>query len=83
VPKGREPESIGRGLRRERNGPRSFATVDEPDRLKPCLVGAAGLALIGVGLWNGYSGIKREFLKDSTTTAHAKRSVSTARCRSS
>jgi hypothetical protein len=31
------------------------------------IVGAAGLALIGVGLWNGYRGIKKEFLKDWMT----------------
>jgi hypothetical protein len=31
------------------------------------MVGGAGLALIGVGLWNGYSGIEKEFLKDWMT----------------
>jgi hypothetical protein len=31
------------------------------------IVGAAGLALIGIGLWNGYRGIKKEFLKDWMT----------------
>jgi hypothetical protein len=31
------------------------------------IVGAAGLALVGVGLWNGYRGIKKEFLKDWMT----------------
>jgi Domain of Unknown Function (DUF1206) len=31
------------------------------------IVGAAGLALIGVGLWNGYRGIEKKFLKDWMT----------------
>ena len=36
-------------------------------RAGKCIVGAAGLALIGVGLWNGYRGIKKEFLKNWKT----------------
>jgi len=33
----------------------------------PWLVGAAGVALIGVGLYQGYRGMTRDFLKDSKT----------------
>jgi hypothetical protein len=31
------------------------------------IVGAAGLVLIGVGLWNGYRGIEKKFLKNWMT----------------